>query len=84
MVAAPAYVETIRRQLADATFAIRLVDADARPATPPGTPSVTLLATESGLPWTLVVAEADPDRARAESRAAAGDLPRRPWRWSAC
>ena len=30
---------------------------------------MSLRASESGLPWTLVVADADPDRARSESRA---------------
>jgi signal transduction histidine kinase len=69
LVAGPAHVETIRRQLTDATFAVRLTEAEARPAVQPGTTSVALQADESGLPWTIVVSDADPDRARAESRA---------------
>jgi signal transduction histidine kinase len=69
LVAGPESVESIRRHLTDATFAIRLVDAGARLPVQPGTKSLTLQAVESGLPWDIVVSDADPDRARDESLA---------------
>jgi signal transduction histidine kinase len=69
LVVGPARVATIRQQLADATTAIRLSLPDARAVAQDGTTAVSLRASESGLPWTLVAADADPGRARAESRA---------------
>jgi signal transduction histidine kinase len=59
----------MRQQLSDATSAIRLLLPDVRPAAQEGTTAVSLRASESGLPWTLVATDADPGRARAESRA---------------
>jgi signal transduction histidine kinase len=69
MVAGPTSVESIHRQLTEATFAVRLTGAEARPAVQPGTTYVALQADESGLPWTILVSDADPGRTRAESRA---------------
>jgi signal transduction histidine kinase len=68
LVAGPSHVASIRQDLSDTTTTIRLLLPDARPAVQEGATTVSLRASESGLPWTLVVADADPDRARSESR----------------
>ncbi|BCS35279.1 hypothetical protein TBR22_A45060 [Luteitalea sp. TBR-22] len=68
LVAGPAHVAVMRQQLADATTTADLLAPDERPAVMDGTPAVMLRAIETGLPWTLVVADRDPERARAESR----------------
>ncbi len=69
LVAGPPYVESMRRQLSDATTTIRLSLPGARPAAQGATADVSLAASETGLPWTIGAADADPGRAQADSRA---------------
>ena len=68
LVAGPSHVEAMRQQLSDSTTQIRLLLPEAKPDTQRPASSVLLRASETGLPWTIVAIDADPERARAESR----------------
>ncbi len=69
LVAGPAFVQATQRRLSDAATSVRLRDPGDRPTAPADATSASLPAGESGLPWTIVVTDADPGRTRAESRA---------------
>lgn len=69
LVIAPAQVAVMLQRLSDARTTVVLRRLDASSPTQDRAATVTLLAAQTGLPWTLVARDADPGRVEAEARA---------------